>query len=188
METKTETLTIRTTPEAKKRFNEAKKANANLFEEHFEAFETVANEAPMIETEEIAEAKPEPVEVLLEVTKTETKSLLSYLNPVQLFALTETLLNKEGIDSLNATIKKVNEGNGYSFFTDLFDGTYKGVFTPIEMSNNTNEAESMLSEKNMISILVNVFMAYIVSNGNFTLETPVDKNSIREFLNDKVNG
>ncbi len=132
------------------------------------------------ELEPIIEEKEEILSDIEEVDKT-IKEITLKLNPVQLFALRETILNEGFIDEVNRIVEKVDNAKDTSFFgNDLFSGNYKGIFS--EMTKNIDSEEAI--NENVGIALINHFISSIVF-GACDLNTPVTQNLLKEFLKEK---
>ena len=119
-------------------------------------------------TEKIVEESREPAELEISVK----------LNPIQVFAIRETILNEGFKETVNKLIDKVDNAKDTSFFgNSLYSGAFKGVFTSMDLDETDEESIN----KNMGIALVNQFMSGIVIGAGDML-TPVTRNMIKEFI------
>lgn len=117
--------------------------------------------------------EPEPEE-------TQEQEIILKLNPVQAFALRETVLNPQFIKLSNQLVNKIDAGGRSDMFTDLYSGAYKGALSELVPEFNENQAINA----NMAKALVNLFMAHLLF-GTVDLDTPVTKKMIKEYLQDQ---
>ncbi len=133
---------------------------------------------PINPDQETTEDTQAPTPEELEESETSEQEITLKLNPVQLFAIRETVLNAKFIGVTNEIIDRVDNGTGSKLWEPkIFNGEFKGVFR--RMHENT-ENNQMIAE-NMAAALVNLFMAHVVA-GSAELETPVNRDLIKDFL------
>lgn len=173
-----EVISLRVNPEDKQAFEELTRKipvenKSELFLEMLKAYKekTDLNRKP--ET-------PEPIqaEENTETEETKEQQFVVSLNPIQYFAISETLMKPGFIEETNKTVEKVDNGIDDSFFgNDLYSGLFAGVFKKMEA--NQNEIKSM--SKNIDAVLVNLFMANILTNSEY-LESPVTKAVLKRHI------
>ena len=125
-------------------------------------------EEPVIENIQEKENKIEPEDIEITIK----------LNPVQAFALRETILNEGFAQEVNRIVFKVDNANDTTFFgSRLFSGDYKGVFLEMDLDMENDESIN----NNMVIALINHFIASIVI-GTHDLNTPITQDMLKDFL------
>ncbi len=203
--TKTETLSFRVPADLKTEFLEIFKqsdaqSKPKLFKELLDKYKKETSEKPdanpvtessptdILETEIPEEEISEEitVESLEDITADEEEDIPELpvleisvkLNPVQVFAIRETILNEGFKETVNKLIDKVDNAKDTSLFgNSLYSGAFKGVFSPMDLDETVEESIN----KNMGVALVNQFMSGIVIGAGDML-TPVTRNMIKEFI------
>jgi len=192
-ENKKETLSLRLQTETKTKFQELFE-NSNLstktelFQKMLDNFEKEEEIKPLenktVEDPKIKDPEEENNETIIneetdnDETSVDVKELKLFVNPVQLFALQETVMNEGFIEEVNKVIDRVNEGNDTSFFgNSLFSGDFNGIFSKMK---EESENEEDLNE-NIGVMLVNHFISSIVF-GPYDLKTPITQRHLKTFL------
>lgn len=185
-ENQAEVLSLRVSPEMKKAFEELSKLSFNnskpdAFEAIFASFLTsqfskeTKTQVPAEETTLKNEAtqEKEPIE-----------EFKIGLNPVQMFAIQETILKPGFIDEMNKLVDKIDNGIDDSFFgNDVYSGIFANVFNKMETDNN----DPVNKQKNIAAILINLFMSSIITNSEI-LDSPVTKKVLKLYINEQKSG
>lgn len=200
---KTETLSFRVPVELKTEFLEIfnqsdSRSKAKLFKELLDNYrkETSVDPgtAPLPSSSEQEEEKTTSEEILnvdIEPSDIDTEEspeenspenseleITVRLNPVQAFAIRETILNEGFKEDVNKLVDKVDNAKDTSWFgNSLYSGDYKGVFSPMDLDESDEESIN----KNMGIALVNQFMSGIVIGAGDML-TPVTRSMIKEYI------
>ena len=132
----------------------------------------------------LVEPKRTSVEDQLTEPETNKNTLSVFINPVQMFILSETVKDPSFIEVSNTVIKKVNEGrNSFFGFEELFSGDFAGVFTELKpLSQNQADLDF-----NLGAALINLFVASVLNGGRVSVESPVGRESVKAFLQDPKN-
>ncbi len=174
-----ETLSIKTTPDLKTAFENSfnksgLQSKTDFFDELIKHYQENPPQAPAPNLED--DPEPETVEASQE-PENQFEEITLKLNPVQAFAIRETVLSPEFIRLTNEMVEKVNKGKGNGFFSDIFTGVYAGCFNEMNLEREDPEAIN----SNMAAALVNLFMAHLIA-GTVDLESHVTKQAIKDFL------
>jgi hypothetical protein len=176
-----ETLSIKTTPDLKTAFENSfnksgLQSKTDFFDELIKHYQENPPQAPAPTLED--DQEPETVAASQEPEpKNQFEEITLKLNPVQAFAIRETVLSPEFIRLTNEMVEKVNKGKGNGFFSDIFTGVYAGCFNEMNLERENPEAIN----SNMAAALVNLFMAHLIA-GTVDLESHVTKQAIKDFL------
>lgn len=136
------------------------------------------------DTSSLNDDKPKNEGTMINETEQQNgfEKIVLELNPVQAFALKETVLFNDFITSTNKTVDKINSGNDNSLFVpDVYSGVFNGVFNHLKEGAEDQETIS----QNMGSALINLFMATIIF-GSVELDTNITKRMIKDFLNSDI--
>lgn len=184
----TETLAIRVPIEVKKQFlelydssstgskSELFKTLMDNFKEPTDKRETKAIENPFPHQENLINA--DSTEITEENLEPAFEEITIKLNPVQAFAVRETILLPYFAEETNKLVNKIDNGIDNSFFgNQLYSGDFKGIFTELDIEAQGEEA----IKKNMAAALINHFISSIVF-GPYDLHTKINTLILKEFL------
>jgi hypothetical protein len=182
---KTETLSFRVPKEFKTSFeetfnNSGESSKAELLKKMIENYTTVEKTEPGQKPEPETEQTTETTLESEQHSEQElSKDICISLNPVQLFAMRETVLKPEFIEKVNKEVDNIDNSRDTSFFgNSLFSGLYAGVFNKM---NPDSENEEAISE-NIAAMLVNLFMSTIISGPGDHIESPVTNKMLKHFI------
>lgn len=176
-----EVISLRVNPEDKQTFEQLTKIlpsenKSELFNEMLKAYQEKTEMSLIPEIPEPIQEEPD-----IKTEEAEEKQIVISLNPVQYFAIKETILKPGFIEITNKTINKIDNAIDNTFFgNELYSGIYAGVFK--KMTGETNESDPM--NTNIEAALVNLFMASILTNSEY-LDSPVTKEVLKLFIQDK---
>ncbi len=101
------------------------------------------------------------------------------LNLVQFFAMKETILGPDFVDETNQEIEKIDNSIDNSLFGNkLLSGLYAGVFKKM----NPDTEDDLAIKENIGAMLVNLFMANIISGPGDYIETPVTRRVLESYI------
>jgi hypothetical protein len=177
-----EVISLRVNPEDKQIFEELTRSlpNENKSQLFYEMLKAYQEKTELNQTTKT----PEPIqaETAIETEETEEKQIVISLNPVQYFAIKETILKPGFIEETNKTVNSIDNAIDNTFFgNELYSGLFAGVFK--KMVTDQNEKDSM--NKNIDAVLINLFMANILTNSEY-LESPVSKAVLKRFIKDQA--
>lgn len=192
--TKTETLSLRVPQELKAQFEEkflqsGEESKAELLRKLLETDSTSEKTSEVEVTETLPGDTQEKSTGLSESNEktdpdTENEKVTEIrikLNPVQLFAMRETVLGPDFIGETNEEVEKIENAVDNSFFGKRrYSGIYAGVFEKMDPDTENNE----VILQNIGAMLVNLFMSNLIS-GTADLNSPVTDRILQEFINEQ---